>query len=70
MGEKSSRAAAPTSHKGRGRRGGKKETEQEEQPKGGHRSETSAKDTVNTPDGEVFKENQAGQGCEESERQR
>ena len=46
------------------------ETEQEERPKGVRRSESGAEDTVNTADGKVFEENKAGQGCEESERQR
>ena len=35
------------------------ETEQEERPKGVRRSESRAEETVNTPDGEVFKENKA-----------
>ena len=46
------------------------ETEQEERPKGVRRPESGAEDTVNTPDGEVFEENKAGQGCDEPERQR
>ena len=46
------------------------ETEQEERPKGVRRSESGAEDTVNTPDGEVFEENKAGQGYDEPERQR
>ena len=46
------------------------ETEQEERPKGVRRSESGVEDTVHTPDGEVFEENKAGQGCDEPERQR
>ena len=43
------------------------ETEQEERPKEVRRSESRAEDTVNTPDGEVFEENKAVQGCDEPE---
>ena len=46
------------------------DTEQEERPKGIRCSESGAEDTINTPEGEVFKENKAGEGCDEQERQR
>ena len=46
------------------------DTEQEERPKGVRRSESGAEDTVNTNEGEVLKENKAGEGCDEQERQR
>ena len=46
------------------------DTEQEERPKGVRHSESGAEDKVNTHEGEVFKENKAGEGCDEQERQR
>ena len=46
------------------------DTKQGERPKGARRSESGAEDTVNTHEAEVFKENKAGEGCDEQERQR
>ena len=41
------------------------DTEQEERPKGVRCSESGAKDTVNTHEGEVSEENKADEGCDE-----
>ena len=46
------------------------DTEQEERPKGECLPESRAEDPVNTHEAEVFEGNQAGEGCDEQERQR
>ena len=46
------------------------DTEQGERPKGERLPESGAKDPVDTHEAEDFEENQAGEGCDEQERQR
>ena len=68
--EASSLAAVPTSHQGKRRRGRRWIPSRENDPKVNTCSESRAEDTVYTHEAEVFEENQAGEGCDEHERQR
>ena len=68
--EASSLAAGPTSHQGRRRRVQRWIPSRENDPKVNACTESGAKATVYTHEAEVFEENQAGEGCDEQERQR